>query len=304
MQYKSQNINTYFHAGFIEFIVSPSLEVCGDVLDRVSMQICEANARPVLPQCQKANSIMFPTAAQSGSQSACGLRNNNNSSKNTCNKDDETRTRRDIESKSENIIIKHETKSPESESSTSTSTNSPVNKHQQQQPAPISPPAADSLASNLRKMIVSSSATIGRKLGNIGVAASISSANSISGLTKQKTNDSPAQQSSIQPTKQPQIQVTTKTDYELRRADYKHPVIRPDSADRPKSSLPSFMRQQSATTSGNSQQQQPQLQQSDRSLNDSNDNDKQPKTASGALQLDHRQNDNRIGELTTRTRLV
>lgn len=92
--------------------------------------------------------------------------------------------------------------------------------------------SSETLASNLRKMIVSSSATIGRKLGNIGMGSTVQSQQATKTTSQQQQQLQQQQQQRVDsPTQQMQ---SSRSDIEERRAEYKHPVILPESPIRPK----------------------------------------------------------------------
>lgn len=218
--------------GFIEFIVSPSLEVCGDVLDRVHYQMAEANSRPVLPVSAKAVS-MVAVAGGGGPSKALP---------------------RSCHTKP----IEHGQRRPEPNKAPTSDRKSPQAPDQsgpapRALPQPVPAPkqsstlasSSETLASNLRKMIVSSSASLSRKLnitssGSIGVLTSQSLLRStrLATDTKPSRCDTPLRKFSSASVSIPDRPATTVTrpssgndDFEARQAGYKHPVIQ--CADRP-----------------------------------------------------------------------
>lgn len=286
--------------------MSPSLEVCGDVLDRVHYQMAEANARPVLPASAKAVSMVAASAANQSA--AVGPNKTNQMQAIECGPSSsigQTKQSSSVVSNSEGVESKRnqqqqqqQQKKPSnrassiadgSSSSSSalgsvTSLLSSSNQQQHQQPpmGPKSPPpsqssiassfvSSESITSNLRKMIVSSSATIGRKL-NISSSSSLSSQNSTNNNninSQQQPVRNQGQQilttNKTTPTPETTIGITTasigssgkqhsevsgagsKSDFETRQANYKHPVIQSDL--RPKSAGCSRFRQASSDTS-------------------------------------------------------
>lgn len=225
--------------GFIEFIVSPSLEVCGDVLDRVHYQMAEANARPVPPASAKAASVVAAAAASAAiapaaSNAAAALKQQApaqlaiehtaaaaTSSKALCDDDaSSSSSAKDSKDKITDSRVQCEQARANSASANQQTTSSPQ---------PLSP--AESLTSNLRKIIVSSSASIGRKL-NLG------SSNSNNGSSSSASTPPPPppkpplppapsfKQHLQQPTQSKPAE--TDAEFETRQASYQHPVIKCD----------------------------------------------------------------------------
>lgn len=235
-------LKTQPNKGFIEFIVSPSLEVCGDVLDRIH-QINETPAKQLVAPA-------VSPQPQQISASATAIR-----TKDDCD---------------------HET---EVQVAVPTSTTSSA--HESTPPTPataIGPPTqttfattSEALTSNLRKIIVSSSATISRKL-NISSQNSSKQApphppppqshTSQSGSEKSALPQPQPQQSQAQLQSQQSASTDKATadnkndasaDRDDRAASYKHPVIKPNTRDAssapPTSSSSSTQRQQLASNS-------------------------------------------------------
>lgn len=258
--------------GFIEFIVSPSLEICGDVLDRVHYQMAEANTRPALPASAKAASVVaavttgksatqvVPTIerARDGPRAIAELDSLSEETAST------TAEQPDSRSITSTVSVSGKTHSRQSDTdrnrqqqnelsgssiSVASSSQSTTSGQSTSQPASTSFASSfvssETLTSNLRKMIASSSASISRKL-NISSSSSATSTTSSSNNnnnTVAPTNNSnnPAKLQQQQPQKPQQLPVTplpanvptrteTSEEFEARQANYKHPVIQCESA--------------------------------------------------------------------------
>lgn len=234
------NCFRFLSKGFIEFIVSPSLEVCGDVLDRVHYQMAEANARPVVPVSAKATSLVASVAS---AKSTIAIEGPSEPGSATAGRQPSDRlSERDSQEQQRRQQQQQQEKRRLQTSRTASVTSAPASSGGQSSSA-TSFVSSETLTSNLRKMIVSSSATIGRKLNISSSSSSAASSQCSSMPAAMATAIQPLQ--SVRAVKSSNSSRTTGTsqqaerdnDFETRQANYKHPVIQCDSgSSRPKSS--------------------------------------------------------------------
>lgn len=163
--------------GFIEFIVSPSLELCGDVLDKVHQL---ADTPP--PSSALAKTLAPPAA---------------------------------------DATLSAETATPttRAEAGPAAEAKPEVTQHLQQSHS-ASATTSESIASNLRKIIVSSSASLSRKLNSIGSQAAAA-------VNLPQPQPQPQQHLHLQPTVTQQQQ---QRDFDAKSANYQHPVIKPNTS--------------------------------------------------------------------------
>lgn len=191
-------------------------------MDRVHGQIAEMNARPVLPPGSKANSIVLFGKGETNSSSGQIIQDQPSTEITSLNKN---------ENKNFDSNLTSDQNTIEGESILSTvspSSGTTIKQQTRERQTLSSQISSETLASNLRKMIVSSSASIGRKLGNISVASTVSSiapkANFKTSIVEPSGSHVTAQAQTSSITRQ------TKPVIELRKAtEYKHPVIMPES---------------------------------------------------------------------------
>lgn len=323
--------------GFIEFIVSPSLEICGDVLDRVHYQMAEANTRPVLPASAKAASVVVKAVGAGAHQHgaiAAGPANQpagGGDSLGARLTTDKRNAAADMMTAAISERLEQSSINEQPGAGQSSSSQSPLHAEggggqqqsaathqrqvaaqgarvqQQQQQRKISVSSAASLgsssgqsvassassfassfvssetiASNLRKMIASSSASISRKLTNIstggiggGAGPSSSPVPSPGPNHNSSSSSSSVDHQRPRPLQRQTITISTSTqsastkpgerpesvaEFEARQAQYRHPVIQCEQSAmaRPKSSMGTRQAQESDVNNapgGNQQQQ-------------------------------------------------
>lgn len=222
--------------------MSPSLEVCGDVLDRVHYQMAEANARPVVPVSAKATSLVASVAS---AKSTIAIEGPSEAGSATSGRQPSDRlSERDPQEQQQRQQQQQQQEKRKLQTSRTASVTSGPPSSGAQSSSATSFVSSETLTSNLRKMIVSSSATIGRKLN-------ISSSSSSSVASSQCSSMPAAIATAIQPLQSVRAvksstssrttgasqQAERDNDFEARQANYKHPVIQCDSgSSRPKSS--------------------------------------------------------------------
>lgn len=180
-------------------------------MDRVHGQLAELNARSVLPVNPKPNSLMLTSGSDDG-------KTPNQASENIAGSSS-------FQQSNDGSKYKDQSEAPKLQQQQASIELKRQVSFQRQNVATSSPPiSSETLASNLRKMIVSSSASIGRKLGNMSVTSTVQSITPIVRPNQRK---------------EPQAHAQERPNFEMRKAEYKHPVIMPES--------PTGLRPQTAT---------------------------------------------------------
>lgn len=202
--------------------------------------MAEANARPVLPASSKAASIVAaagaPSPAGAARQQAPSLKAPQ--SQTTCSIEQQQQQQQGESSANR----KSPRASDQSGSARPQALARPPHPDGLDSTATGDQPVADTLASNLRKMIVSSSASLSRKF-NITSSGSISALTGqslLKGKQQQQPGAPPGEKQQSNPSQRKsslicvrsaqldqQRQVSADQDFESRQAGYQHPVIKP-----------------------------------------------------------------------------